>query len=291
MFLPNPVISIFSKSHQTQVSNLYLLLTKYVFCWNWDKDNNNWRYEKENREGTSGKTAVLKKAVEFSSDSNKTSFYNQFINRWKNFLDIQQVQQIKAKVYWRLVVGLGSGSVLETSMTLHHIYGVPYIPGSALKGVLSYYYLLKNKNMIEQTIDQKNSSIEDENKRYKKEKLLDLELFAEKELQEYINIFGNETQKGKVIFFDAYPTKFPELEIDIMNPHYVEYYRGEKPPADYLKPVPIKFLTVKRGTEFLFAFKTEKEDLKEKVKELIKEALTYTGIGAKTSLGYGYFKF
>jgi len=42
---------------------------------------------------------------------------------------------------WRLVVGLGSGSVYETSLTLHHIYGIPYIPGSALKGITRSYYL------------------------------------------------------------------------------------------------------------------------------------------------------
>jgi Uncharacterized protein predicted to be involved in DNA repair (RAMP superfamily) len=35
----------------------------------------------------------------------------------------------------RLVVGLGAGNVLETSLTLHHIFGIPYIPASALKGV------------------------------------------------------------------------------------------------------------------------------------------------------------
>ncbi|MCM8809920.1 MAG: type III-B CRISPR module RAMP protein Cmr6, partial [Candidatus Omnitrophica bacterium] len=35
----------------------------------------------------------------------------------------------------RLIVGLGSSHALETSLTLHHIYGIPYIPASALKGV------------------------------------------------------------------------------------------------------------------------------------------------------------
>ncbi len=35
----------------------------------------------------------------------------------------------------RLAVGLGAGSVLETSLTLHRIYGFPIIPGSALKGI------------------------------------------------------------------------------------------------------------------------------------------------------------
>lgn len=294
MNIPNPANNLIENNLQ-QISNLSLLLTKYVFCWY--KDNNNWKYEQENRNLTSGKAEVFNEAVKFSSDTNKTGFYSQFIERWKEFITSQQAQQIeaieviKAKVHWRLVVGLGSGSVLEASMTLHHIYGVPYIPASALKGVLSYYYLLKNKEKIEQAIDEKNSSIQDENKKYKKENLSDLEFFAEKELKEYIDIFGNQNQKGKVIFFDAYPSEFPKLEMDIMNPHYGEYYKGKKPPADYLTPVPIRFLTVKKDTEFIFAFKTEDNNLKDRVKELIQEVLTDVGIGAKTALGYGYFRF
>jgi CRISPR-associated protein Cmr6 len=43
----------------------------------------------------------------------------------------------------RLVVGLGADSVLETALTLHRIYGYPFIPGSALKGVSRLVALLE----------------------------------------------------------------------------------------------------------------------------------------------------
>lgn len=39
------------------------------------------------------------------------------------------------KVCWRLVIGLGLPSPFETGLALHHLYGVPVIPGSALKGL------------------------------------------------------------------------------------------------------------------------------------------------------------
>jgi len=42
-----------------------------------------------------------------------------------------------------LVVGLGAESVLETSLTLHRIYGYPIIPGSALKGLARTLALLE----------------------------------------------------------------------------------------------------------------------------------------------------
>ena len=52
--------------------------------------------------------------------------------------------------------------------------------------------------------------------------------------------------QGKVWFFDAFPLSKPEIEVDIMNPHYGDYYNSTnpEPPADYLKPNPITFLTV-----------------------------------------------
>src|ERR1700680_515711 len=39
----------------------------------------------------------------------------------------------------RLIVGLGSENVLETGIRLHHTYGLPVIPGSALKGLAAHY--------------------------------------------------------------------------------------------------------------------------------------------------------
>ena len=37
---------------------------------------------------------------------------------------------------WRMVVGLGGNHVQETNMMLDHVYGIPYLPGSAFKGVV-----------------------------------------------------------------------------------------------------------------------------------------------------------
>ncbi len=39
----------------------------------------------------------------------------------------------------RMVIGLGGENVLETGITLHHTYGTPLIPGTALKGLASHY--------------------------------------------------------------------------------------------------------------------------------------------------------
>lgn len=164
-----------------------------------------------------------------------------------------EIASTKMKVVWRMVVGLGSASVLETSMTLHPIYGFPFIPGSALKGITHAYAKLKNFERIDE-------------------------------------VFGTQNQKGKVIFFDAYPEKFPLLELDIMNVHYSDYYDKNKPPADWQNPCPVYFLTVGKNTVFSFYLASKNTELLEQANKLLTDALNEWGVGAKTRVGYGYMK-
>jgi CRISPR-associated protein Cmr6 len=190
----------------------------------------------------------------------------------KHLKSISKLPEIKTDVSyfkpeWRLVIGLGSPSVYETSITLHHIYGFPFIPGQAVKGVTRNF-------VICQYFDK------DEEK-------------AEKN-DEFTNIFGSTKNKGKVFFFDAYPTEVPRLDYDVINVHYSEYYSGKREPTDDQPPVPISFLTVKNTT---FAFpiglpkNAENEDLTfqgQNISDVIKAALEEKGIGAKTAAGYGH---
>jgi CRISPR-associated protein Cmr6 len=177
---------------------------------------------------------------------------------------------------WRFVSGLGMAHVLETGFVWHRVLGVPYLPGSSVKGMVRAW--------AEQYAD-----IRDDAKR----------------------LFGpapesadNDRDTGSLIVFDAIPFGKPTLEVDIMNPHYGKYY-GEKvengmpknPPADYLSPVPVFFLTVAKGAKFRFALalrpglegcSKHKDDLQLGFK-LLAEALASIGAGAKTAVGYGYF--
>jgi len=188
---------------------------------------------------------------------------------------------------WRLVIGLGASHPQETSMTLHHIYGIPYIPGSAIKGVTRHWAVLKfadtdrkGNEKLEDTIKRISGALESGN---------DLNIEVDKiSFKDLIEIFGTQKQQGKVIFFDAYPVGEIKLKVDIMNPHYPKYYSEGQPPADWQCPVPIKFLTVE-NTKFQFYLVSKNEDLLEKSLDLFKKALNYHGIGAKTALGYGIF--
>ena len=185
---------------------------------------------------------------------------------------------VDATVDWRLIVGLGSEHAQETNMTLHHIYGIPYIPGSAVKGVSRHWWLQvlqQNQDFLQQNPNFINRTGEVD------------EAIALKD-PDFLDIFGSQEQRGKVQFLDAYP-EVVHFATDIMNPHYSDYYSGSKPPTDHQNPVPINFLTVEK-TSFRFAFLAQDQTLLNKLKDRFQEALELKGVGAKTSVGYGYFR-
>jgi len=237
------------------------------------------------------------------------------------------IKSTKLTPDWRLVVGLGNESVYETSMTLHHIYGFPYIPASAVKGVTRSYFInslyenigisdIKQISVIENILlnfDMKidGSRIEHDGYDYFSKKfslnnkdICDYFIANKADITIFQNIFGTQKNAGNVIFFDAFPLEDPKIEPDIMNPHYAPYYSDTKektPPVDYHSPVPIHFLTV-ANTPFQFIIgikpknntivsniESQDKDLLDIAYENMQKALTMHGVGAKTAVGYGYF--
>jgi CRISPR type III-B/RAMP module RAMP protein Cmr6 len=52
------------------------------------------------------------------------------------FVHLQIEPVLRATTIWRLVVGWGTNPTFETGVTLDHLLGFPFIPGSAVKGLL-----------------------------------------------------------------------------------------------------------------------------------------------------------
>lgn len=52
--------------------------------------------------------------------------------------------EFEMKVDWRLVIGLGNPSVLDTGLRLHSIYGFPYLPGPGLKGAIRQTWMAES---------------------------------------------------------------------------------------------------------------------------------------------------
>ncbi len=260
---------------------------------------------------------------------NAIQAYQNFFGLYKDGLYKDMVNSLGAitfrlKTATRLVVGLGDESVYETSVRLLRNYGLPYIPGTALKGIARAYALEKfaDENLdrlngkfktndfyeIVGRLDKALSEGKDQGIKAKFGK--DEENKLEVSFKELIEIFGTTEKSGKVVFFDALPTVEPEneeendnqkkpsnnnlndpLEFDIMNPHYGPYYQKGEAPGDWHDPVPVIFLVVKPGVEFLFGVAPlGNRELAGKARAILKEALKEHGVGAKTSLGYGRFQ-
>ena len=203
-------------------------------------------------------------------------------NRWYTMMSAIKATLFNASLDWRMVIGLGGESVLETDITLHHLYGIPFIPASALKGLTRAYATGEDDNYFvpeDKPKEQRKASktIDDDHPDIKR-------------------IFGTQKEAGTVIFYDAMPLNgITNFVLDIMNPHYPEYYSGNKPPTNDQNPVPITFLTVTNAT-FTFALAPRDASKEQHVKDVeqvkiwIQEALQKYGVGGKTSAGYGYFK-
>ncbi len=63
--------------------------------------------------------------------------YKTWHGRFSNaFAELEIEPVIRATTLWRLVVGWGTNPAFETGITLDHLLGFPFIPGSAVKGLL-----------------------------------------------------------------------------------------------------------------------------------------------------------
>ena len=259
--------------------------------------------------------------------------------RWERLVATAGAKDFELQTDWRLIAGLGRKGSLEVGFTFHR-YGFPYLPGSSLKGLARAYGLLeiaeavggdalkkvdndKPLTKLDEALSQaKEKEFKDAIKNYGANQGSPALEMAEA----FRCLLGTTEQAGKAIFFDAIPKFVPALELDIMNPHYPDYYKeGSKEyPTNWQSPNPIKFLTVASGTVFRFAigWRSSPEDSKDnsekkqqpqtwswfkgaRIKQIAPEnhprmqklarrwlegGLLDLGAGGKTSAGYGYFK-
>lgn len=194
-----------------------------------------------------------------------------WVTRWRKSAEGANAAVFCARTDWRFIPGLGRKGPLEVGFSFHR-YGFPMLPGSSVKGIARAYASLAKG------LDESNADFR--------------EVFG-KEPQSGQDQSGG--QSGHAVFFDAIPAKLPSLELDVMNPHFPNYYQGEAFPTDDQSPIPVYFLSVAPNTEFLFAigWRSPPDDVALRLRDLAKEwlvgGLTQLGAGAKTSAGYGYF--
>jgi CRISPR type III-B/RAMP module RAMP protein Cmr6 len=201
----------------------------------------------------------------------------------------------------RMMINLAGGVVENAGIALDRCFGWPVIPGSAVKGITRVQALWEIREASGQ----------------EKLRLLRLAMLllgygahdvrgdfgwagGARDAQRTAQEIGPQDFKGCACFLPAYPTTPPTLVVDMVNPHYPEYYGGRRSRAeDNENPIPNYFPAVEAGSAFGFAATLNRvpglpgvtaASLLPQVQQWLQRAVTRKGLGAKTAAGYGWFE-
>lgn len=180
----------------------------------------------------------------------------------------------------RLTIGLGARHPSENGFTFEPTLGVPILPGSSVRGLLrAAGRALGHDDHV-------------------------MRLLGDPPYVKAPPASDTVRRSGRVAVLAARPIHWPQLEVDLVNPHHRAYYdelrtlrsdSKQVPHATLLEdPVPAFFLTVKPDVTFRFAVRfRDREPSREDVNRIggwLRAGLGYLGAGAKTASGYGRFK-
>ncbi|WP_448575529.1 type III-B CRISPR module RAMP protein Cmr6 [Thermomicrobium sp.] len=214
----------------------------------------------------------LREVIAAAARLAESALAEQILARWEATVRAAGAEPFSVELEARLVTGLGAHGPLEIGFRFDRL-GFPVLPGSGLKGVARAYAHL---------VERRDESDPD-----------------------FLAVFGRVprageahevAQAGALVFFDAYPEPGWRLELDIMNPHYPNYYAGKEPPTPWQNPTPITFLAVAPGTRYRIAvgLRQGASDsdgrLRALATEWLRKGLAQLGFGAKTTSGYGVFR-
>lgn len=160
----------------------------------------------------------------------------------------------------RFVTGLGGSHPVGNGFAFHPTLATPYLPGTSIKGLVRACAKF------------------------------DMDPLPSCEIVE--RVLGDTESVGCINFLDAIPINPVSLEADVVTPHYANWTKAE-PPGDWRSPTPIPFLATAAKTSFLFGIVPSRSasdgDLRT-VMSWLSCALSWSGGGAKTAVGYGRFE-
>jgi CRISPR-associated protein Cmr6 len=235
------------------------------------------------------KRAILGAAMQAADDEDLRTLYSAAFKRWSDSLSTNAAR-VDLVTAGRMIVGLGSENVLETGIRLHQTYGLPIIPGSALKGLAAHYCdqvwgMRRAEAPSEDAIRFRGGRQSDKEHNHPEEAPGDYHQL----------LFGATDDSGCIIFHDAWmrPDSTAPLVLDVTTPHHPKWLDGSVPPTDFDSPIPVPFLSVRGQFHLVLSWcgpdadQTKGKNWTTLAIELLKEALSEWGIGGKTSSGYG----
>lgn len=237
-------------------------------------------YSLGGNENSEAKSAFLKTLCDPDSGKRSVGSEKQLQAAWmrqKNMLEHSNGRHWVFSSDWYFVTGLGNPHPVENALLFHPTLGVPYLPGSSVKGLVRAW--------IELHLPQPEAALK--------------RIFGSANKDPALN--DEDFEAGEILFFDALPIEPVELVIDTMTPHMGDWYmqgaespgQKETVPADWHDPRPVPFLAVKQvSLAFGVAPRVQRDDTDELlalIHQVLESALLHAGAGAKTAAGYGSF--
>ena len=228
--------------------------------------------------------------------------------RWKASFSNAGDRLAELTLESRLLVGHGNASAIDVGLTVHHTWGVPVIPGSALKGLVAHYVdatygpTESGRKPWEQQGDERVRA-DYQGVTWNRRRIergpgaVYRALFGSPDARDDATMRENGFEAGAaaglVTFHDALyvPGSLAgnkPFAADVLTVHQKGYYDslGQNLPNDYDSPNPVAFLTVRPKCRFLLALSGPSE-WTELAAQLLADALRNWGVGGKTAAGYG----
>lgn len=222
------------------------------------------QYDESKADGDKGKGGGAKQAlIERIAGMSAPDGYRRAFARWnKATEDATRFSRFRANLSGRLYIGVDRDNALETGITVQHAWGMPMIPGSALKGLA--------RSVARQALHDRADAV--------------------------TWLFGTDTkddvelESGAIVFHDAWwvpEANTKPFVAEIVTPHHTAYYNlGKAAATDFDSPIPAPQIAAQG--QFLFVLEGE-EAWRELARKLLQRGLAQRGIGGKRSSGYGYF--
>ena len=194
---------------------------------------------------------------------------------------------------------IGFEGEFKLGFSFDYTTGMPYIPGSSIKGTL--HSVFRYQEYLNKIMPDVLMKAKEENKQIKNDDLAEINWH----ILEYCIFEGknyNGTMKGNIyakdVFFDAFiintvqENKWHFLADDYITSHQSENHKM----SPFKEPNPVRFIKVRSGVDFYFQFCLHDEIMPNgrvftatMKKELFQLILQDCGLGAKTNVGYGQF--
>lgn len=180
-----------------------------------------------------------------------------------------------------LAHGTGMDHDLKIGLSFDYTTGLPYVAGSAVKGVLRSLFPSLAKGISKEDrmrIDYLNEKCP--------------KILSSDEWKKLTAMLFDANQAGtapsRVLFFDAMIIDSTNQSGQILGEDFITPHK-----SPIKNPIPLQFLKVLPGVTFRFAFRMDNrigELTVEQVGALFRAILLDVGVGAKTNVGYGQFK-